>query len=125
MFKSYRTGHVPAATWMTHPPCSWHPGPSSTYSVSDNLTLFYIDHRLIVVYIVLVDYLVSKCDSEAARGKLNSLSDPSIHRVRFRARSIIVSYCVIVLLSYCIILYQRKNTENVKREKRTTESEKE
>jgi hypothetical protein len=58
---------------MTHPPCSWHPGPPSTYSVSDNLTL-YIDHRLIVVYIVLVDYLVSKCDSEAARGKLNKTS---------------------------------------------------
>jgi hypothetical protein len=55
LFKSYCTGHVPASTWMTHPPCSWYPGSSSTYSVSDNLTLFYIDHRLIVVYIILVD----------------------------------------------------------------------
>jgi hypothetical protein len=69
------------------------------------ISLFYIDHRLIVIYIIFVDYIVSKCDSEAARGKLNSLSDPNIHGVRFRARSIIVSYRVIVLLSYRIVSY--------------------
>jgi hypothetical protein len=49
MFKSYRTGHVPAATWMTYPPGSWHPGPSGTPSDSDNLTLLYrllVDCRL-------------------------------------------------------------------------------
>jgi hypothetical protein len=77
-------------------------------------SLFYIDLWLIVVYIVLVDYLVCKCDSEAARGKLNSLSDPNIHGVRFRARSIIVSYRVIVIVSYRIVSYQiweRENTE--------------
>jgi hypothetical protein len=39
VFKSYCTGHVPAAMWMMHPPCSWHPGPSSTSSLIDKLTL--------------------------------------------------------------------------------------
>jgi hypothetical protein len=41
LFISYRIGHVPAATWMTHPPCSWHPGPARIPSDSDNLTLLY------------------------------------------------------------------------------------
>jgi hypothetical protein len=39
VFKSYRTGHVLAATWRTPPPGSQHPGPSSTSSSSDKLTL--------------------------------------------------------------------------------------
>jgi hypothetical protein len=38
MFKSYRTGHVLAATWRMPPPGSQHPGPSSTPSSSDKLT---------------------------------------------------------------------------------------
>jgi hypothetical protein len=37
--KSYRTGHVLAATWRMPPPGSQHPGPSSTPSSSDKLTL--------------------------------------------------------------------------------------
>jgi hypothetical protein len=41
LFNSYRIGHVPAATWMTHPPCSWHPGRARIPSDSDNLTLLY------------------------------------------------------------------------------------
>jgi hypothetical protein len=54
------------------------------YLVIAITSLFYIVHRLIVVYIVLVGYLVSKCDSEVARGKLNSLSDPNnIHVFNF------------------------------------------
>jgi hypothetical protein len=89
-------------------------------------SLFYIDLWLIVVYIVLVDYLVCKCDSEAARGKLNSLSDPNIHGVRFRARSI--TYRIVLSLSYRIVpnLGKRKHRiQNIKREKRTVKSEKE
>jgi hypothetical protein len=62
-------------------------------------SLFYIVYRLIVVYSVVVDCLVCKCDSEATRVKLNSLSDPRHPWGRFHARSIIVSYRVIVLLS--------------------------
>jgi hypothetical protein len=107
LFKSYRTGHVPAATWMVHPPCSWHPGPSSsTSSLSDNLTL--IDRiRLIVVFSVYlsfsVGYQVSKCDSKATRGKLNSLSDPKLRlRVFPHAEHYIVSYRIV---SLCRLLY--------------------
>jgi hypothetical protein len=81
-------------------------------SGSDNLTLFYIDRRLIVVYIILVVYLVSKCDSIAARGKLNSLSDPDLCGVRFRARSIIVSYRVVVLLLVSYRIVQNENTKH-------------
>jgi hypothetical protein len=39
LFKSYRTGHVLAATWRMPPPGSQHPGPSSTLSSSNKLTL--------------------------------------------------------------------------------------
>jgi hypothetical protein len=38
VFKSYRTGHVLAATWRMPPPGSQHPGPSSTLSSSNKLT---------------------------------------------------------------------------------------
>jgi hypothetical protein len=45
MFKSYRTGHVLAATWRTPPPGSQHPGPSSTLSSSNKLTSSLIDRN--------------------------------------------------------------------------------
>jgi hypothetical protein len=70
-----------------------------------------------VVYIVLVDYLVSKCDSEAARGKLNSLSDP-IHPWGSFSRAKhyrIVSCYRFVIVSYRIILNQSERL-NMKHE---------
>jgi hypothetical protein len=87
------------------------------------ISLFYIDHWLLVVYIVLVVYLVSKCDSEAARGNLNSLSDPNIHRVRFRARSIIVLYYRFVIVSYRTKSGKEK-TQKTKYQKREAYSQK-
>jgi hypothetical protein len=81
-------------------------------------SLFYIVYRLIVVYIVVVDYLVSKCDSEAARGKLNSLSDPRHPWGRFRARSIIVSYRIVLSFCYRIVSYCTKGkTQKMSKER--------
>jgi hypothetical protein len=85
------------------------------------ISLFYIDHRLIVVYIVLVDYIVSKCDSEAARGKLNSLSDPIHPWGSF-------SYRIVLSLSYRIVSYRTKSgkekTQKTKYQKREAYSQK-
>jgi hypothetical protein len=78
-----------------------------------------------VVYIVLVDSLVSKCDSEAARGKLNSLSDPdNIHGGRFRARSIIISFYRFVIVSYRIVPNEKEKTHNTKYQKREADNRK-
>jgi hypothetical protein len=92
------------------------------------ISLFYINLWLIVVYIVLVDYLdylVSKCDSEAARAKLNSLSDPTSIGFVFTREAL--SYRMIVSLSYRIVSYhiipnlgkRKHKRQNIKREKRT------
>jgi hypothetical protein len=55
LFKSYRTGHVLAATWRTPPPGSRYPGPSSTLSLAiSSLLLLLIVIRLIVVLSVFI-----------------------------------------------------------------------
>jgi hypothetical protein len=82
-------------------------------------SLFYIDHRLIVVYIVLVGYLVSKCDSEAARGKLNSLSDPLTSMGFIFVREAL-SYRIVLSFCYRIVSYQireKEKTQNTKYQK--------
>jgi hypothetical protein len=103
------------------PPCSRHPGPS-TFSNSSNLTLLY---RLSVDCGLYHYCSLSsrKRDSEATRGKLNSLSDPmtSMGSDSHAKHCHIVSYCCFAIVCYCNVSYHTKSKETKMKHERDRE----